>query len=113
MPTQAEKDAYAAQYYGVKESTVEQRANEYAKDCGVWQRKFKSANNRGVPDRIYITPSGVVFFIEYKKPGKSARKQQKLVIDEMRDDYNAKVFVTDDYDEAVSIINDMVAFGEH
>lgn len=113
MPTDAEKAAYAAQHYGVKESTTEQRAIEYAKGCGVWQRKFKSANNRGLPDRIFITPNGAVFFIEFKRPKKKARLQQKLVIDEMRENYNAKVFVTDDIEEARSIINDMVAFGDH
>lgn len=111
MPTQAEKDAYAAQHYGVKESTTEARAIEYAKGCGIWQRKFKSANNRGVPDRIFITPQGVVFFIEFKKPKKKARVQQKLVIDEMRDNYNAQVFITDDIEEARTIIDHMVAFG--
>jgi hypothetical protein len=113
MPTDEQRAAYAAKYYTPKETTVEDRVNEYAKGCGVWQRKFKTANNRGLPDRIYITPSGTVFFIEFKRRGKSARVQQKLVIDEMRDDYKANVFVTDQLDEAKRIIDDMVVFGAH
>lgn len=112
MPTEAEKAAYAAKYYAPKEKSVETGAYEYAKSRGCWHTKFKSANNRGLPDRIFITPDGVVFFIEFKRRKKGARAQQKLVIDEMRD-YNAKVFVTDDLDEAKAIIDDMITFGDH
>lgn len=112
MPTEAERAAYAAKFYKPVETTTEDKANAYAKVLGVWQRKFKSASARGLPDRIYITPDGVVFFIEYKRRGKSARVQQKLVIDEMIEQ-GAKVFVTDDLEEAQEIINNMVTFGEH
>lgn len=110
MPTDAEKAAYAAKHYGTKEADVESKAYDYARSRGCWHSKFKSANNRGVPDRIFITPDGVVFFIEFKKPGKTARKQQRLVIDEMRDN-NGLVYVTDDLTEAKRIINDMIVFG--
>lgn len=112
MPTEAEKAAYSAKFYKPKETSVEDKACAYAKEQGCWHRKFKSANARGLPDRIFITPDGVVFFIEFKRRGKGARVQQKLVIDEMRE-YNAKVFVTDDVDEAKKIIDDMVIFGDH
>lgn len=112
MKTEAEKAAYAAKYYGVKEVDVESKACEYAKARGCWHAKFKSSNNRGVPDRLFITPDGVVFFIEFKKPGKKARKQQRLVIDDMMDN-KAKVFVTDDLQTAKIIIDDMITFGDH
>jgi len=111
MPTDEQRAAYAAKFYKPKETSVEDKACSYAKACGVWHRKFKSASNRGLPDRIFITTSGDVFFIEFKRPGKSARVQQKLVIDEMADEYNAKVFVTDDVNVAKKIIDDMVTFG--
>lgn len=111
MKTEAEKAAYAARFYGQKEVDVETKACEYAKSIGCWHAKFKSSNNRGVPDRLFITPDGVVFFIEFKKPGKKARKQQRLVIDDMTDN-KAKVFVTDDLAQAKSIIYMLVTFGE-
>lgn len=113
MATEAERDAYAAKFYAPKEAAIEGKANAYAKEHGCWHAKFKSSNNRGVPDRIYITPDGVVFFIEFKKPSKrtaKAGKQQELVIDEMRQK-KAKVFVTNDLEEAKEIIGDMVRFG--
>ena len=110
MPTDAEKAAYAAKHYGTKEADVENKAYEYARSRGCWHAKFKSANNRGVPDRIFITPNGAVFFIEFKKPGKKTRKQQRLVIDEMRENM-AQVYVTDDLAEAKRIIDEVVVFG--
>lgn len=112
-PSEEEKAAYAEKHYGKKEVDVETKAYEFAKSIGCWHKKFKSANNRGVPDRIFITPDGVVFFIEFKSPKRKAtpRKLQRLVIDDMLD-HNAKVFVTNDLEEAKKIIEDMVTFGD-
>ena len=58
------------------ESTIETAVSKYAKDRGCYVRKFKSPSNRGVPDRLFITPNGVVFFIEFKAPGKEPTKMQ-------------------------------------
>lgn len=112
MPKSAEeKAAYRAKYYKQSEADIEGKAYDFAKKLGCWHAKFKSANNRGVPDRIFITPDGAVFFIEFKAPRKKASKQQRLVIDDMIDNH-AKVFVTNDLDEAKRIIEDMVTFGD-
>jgi hypothetical protein len=113
MPTEAEKAAYREKYYADKEADVEGKACDHATAIGVWHKKFKSANNRGVPDRIYITKDGVVFFIEFKRPKvKKAKRLQVLVIDEMIA-RGAKVFVTNDLAKAKQIIDDMAMFGEH
>jgi hypothetical protein len=116
MPTEAEKAAYREKFYAQREADVESDACAYAHSLGCWHKKFKSANNRGVPDRIFITPAGVVFFIEFKRPNKKkvakAGKLQKLVIDEMNE-HNAIVFVTNDLAKAKAIIRDMAAFGEY
>lgn len=37
-----------------------------AKGCLTY--KFESPGHRGVPDRIVISPSGIVYFVELKKP---------------------------------------------
>lgn len=112
LDEEARRQAYIDRHYGKKESHIEEKAYHYARSKGCWHTKFKSANNRGVPDRIFITPDGVVFFIEFKAPKKGAKKQQRLVIDEMREN-KAVVFVTNDLDEAKRIVDDMVAFGAH
>ena len=95
----------------MKEVDVETKAYEYAKTLGCWHAKFKGTNNRGLPDRIFITPDGVVFFIEFKHPKvKRPRKLQRLVIDDMVQ-VGAKVFVTNDLAVAKRLILDMVVFG--
>ena len=112
MPTEAEKAAYAAKYYAPKEKSVETLACEYAKSLGFWHTKYKSANNRGLPDRQFKHIDCREFYIEFKKRGKKARAQQRLVIDEMRE-HGFLVFVTDDLGEAKAIIHDMLVFGHH
>lgn len=112
MPTEAERQAYADKHYGLKETDVEGETYKYAKTLGCWHAKFKSANNRGLPDRIFITPDGVVFFIEFKNPKvRKVRKLQGLVIDGMVQS-KARVFVTNDLAVAKRIILDMVVFGD-
>ncbi|MDQ3038778.1 MAG: VRR-NUC domain-containing protein [Pseudomonadota bacterium] len=90
-----------------RERDVEKKTCTYANACGVWHTKFKSANNRGVPDRIFII-HGETFFIEFKKPGKKTRKLQGSVIADMRA-AGAQVLETDNFDEAKKYID---AFAE-
>lgn len=112
MATDAERAAYAAKYYPVTEKSVESGACDYAKSLGFWHTKYKSAQNRGLPDRQFKHVDCREFYIEFKRPGKKARAQQRLVIDDMRD-HGFVVFVTDDLDEAKAIIFDMLTFGAH
>lgn len=51
------------------ESKIEKAVKKYARDKGCWVRKFKSPGNRAAPDDIFLTPWGVIFFIEFKRPG--------------------------------------------
>lgn len=112
-PNEQEKADYAAKHYAVSEAHVETRACEYARSKGCWVAKFKSPVCRGAPDRLFITPSGVVFFIEFKRPTvEKPGKQQKLVIDEIRD-HGGVVFVCNDLSKAKEIIDDMITFGAH
>lgn len=60
-----------------QEAKIETAVCKYAKEQGCYVRKFKSSNQRGVPDRLFITPSGVVFFIEFKAPGKKPSDLQR------------------------------------
>ncbi|MBT9159031.1 MAG: hypothetical protein DDT26_00280 [Dehalococcoidia bacterium] len=82
MPTlqklqEAEAKAKAKKLKAVPlERAVEKPVKDYARSRGFYVRKFKSANNRSVPDGIFATPFGVVFFIEFKRPGKRATPAQ-------------------------------------
>lgn len=59
-----------------KESVIEEKIRKYAISKGCYVRKFTSPSQRSVPDRIIITPYGVVGFLEIKRKGKKPTKQQ-------------------------------------
>lgn len=97
------------------EKDVESPAGAHARKRGMRHYKFKSANNRGVPDRIFmgisLTLVEFVFFIEFKRPGKKkADELQDYVIDEMAR-AGAKIYLTDDLEVAKQIIDDYYQFG--
>jgi hypothetical protein len=112
-PTDAEKAAYAARYYSESEAKVEAAACRYAKSLGYFHRKYKTPEHRGAPDRQFKHKLTREFYIEFKKPTvKKPSKQQRLVIDEMREDYGFIVFVTNDLGVAKRILDEMLMFGE-
>ena len=53
------------------EAKIEKAACDYARRLGCYTRKFKSTSQRGVPDRLFISTTGRVFFIEFKAAGKT------------------------------------------
>ena len=61
-----------------------------AKGCLVY--KFASPNCRGVPDRIVITDTGKVLFVELKTEKGVLSKLQKIQIEKLRA-FGQKVFV--------------------
>jgi len=51
---------------GRPEAKIEEWLNEKVKAMGGVSYKFVSPMNPGVPDRIYLMPGGVVWFVELK-----------------------------------------------
>jgi hypothetical protein len=58
------------------EKEIEKKIGDYAKKHGCKWYKFTSPAHRAVPDRIIITPSGVVGFLEIKRGGEKPRPLQ-------------------------------------
>jgi len=50
----------------MSESQIEKSLSEKVKAAGGLTYKFCSPNNPGVPDRIVITPTGRILFVELK-----------------------------------------------
>ena len=48
------------------EKNLEAKIIKIAKKLGYLTYKFTSPSNKGVPDRIFISPYGHVFFMEFK-----------------------------------------------
>lgn len=66
-----------------QESKIESAVCKYAQSKGCYVRKFSSPSRAGVPDRLFLTPNGLVFFIEFKAPGKRPTALQQREIDEI------------------------------
>ena len=66
-----------------QESLIEKQVATYAIEKGCYVRKFSSPSCAGVPDRFFLTPAGVPFFIEFKRPGQKPTTLQAREIREI------------------------------
>lgn len=61
----------------MKESKLEEWLNDKIRELGGISRKWVSPGNPGVPDRIYVFPGGLIYFVELKTEiGKFSKIQQ-------------------------------------
>jgi hypothetical protein len=77
------------------EKQIETKVCNYAKERGLLVYKFTSPNRMAVPDRMFIRPDGVVFFIEFKREGMTPTPAQDREHNRLRG-HNVNVFVVDD-----------------
>jgi hypothetical protein len=66
------------------EKDIEKRVCDYAKSLGMLCYKFTSPSRRSVPDRMFITKTGTVFFIEFKRAGQKPTPAQEVEIAKIR-----------------------------
>lgn len=86
------------------EKDIEGKVREYALKKGFLAYKFTSPNRRSVPDRLFITPTGVVFFIEFKQAGKKPTPGQAKEHETLRG-HNVAVFVVDNVAQGKFVID--------
>ena len=91
------------------EKDIEKAVYSYGRTLGIDHYKFTSPARAAVPDRMFVTSTGVVFFIEFKKTGKKPTPAQEREIARLRGNKVA-VFVVDNVDQGKWIM-DMVAMG--
>ena len=72
------------------EKDIESKVCDYAKSLGMLCYKFTSPSRRSVPDRMFITKFGVVFFIEFKRLGCKPTPAQEVEIEKI---YRTGVYV--------------------
>lgn len=68
----------------MKESQIEAKLVKMVEERGGMCLKFISPGRRGVPDRIVITPTGHITFVELKTESGKLQPIQKWQIEEMR-----------------------------
>lgn len=89
----------------MRESVIETNNCNYAKGrYGALALKFTSPQRKNVPDRIFLFPMNIHFFIEYKATGKKASEGQKREHKRLRD-RGHHVYVVDDIDQGRKIID--------
>jgi hypothetical protein len=90
------------------EKQIESAVCDYAKSKGFLAYKFTSPNRAAVPDRLFILPSGHMFFVEFKAEGKTPTPAQEREHTRLRQQ-NVQVYVVDNIDQGKDIINSMCA----
>ena len=90
------------------EREIERRLCEMVRKRGGLAYKFLSMEN-GVPDRIFILPGGIVWFVELKTKKGRLSKIQKCQISRLKDN-GANIRVIYGYDDAAAFIEEV--FGD-
>ena len=68
----------------MNEKDVESYLVDGVRKLGGRAYKFTSPGNAGVPDRLVCLPGGLIYFVETKAPGKTERKLQTKVQEQLR-----------------------------
>jgi hypothetical protein len=87
----------------MRESVIEKKVGDYATSKGWLVYKFSSPNTRAVPDKIFMR-DGVVFFIEFKAPGKLPTKLQYANHKRITE-HGVSVFVIDNIEEGIQLVD--------
>jgi hypothetical protein len=89
------------------EKHIESKVCEYARDRACLAYKFTSPARSAVPDRMFISPAGVIWFCEFKREGQKPTPQQDREHTRLRD-YGVKVFVIDNVADGRVMVDMMV-----
>lgn len=87
----------------VREAYVEQAVIRRAKRNGWLVRKMQWIGTDGAPDRFFAK-GGVIILVEFKRPGKDARKDQKEEHDKLRE-VGVHVLVINDVEKGYAIFS--------
>lgn len=87
------------------EKDIERRVCDYAKELKMLVYKFTSPSRRSVPDRMFITELGIVFFIEFKRLGGNLTPAQEVEIEKIRKT-GVRVYVVNNVEHGKEIIRD-------
>ena len=92
------------------EKQIEGKVCDYAKSKGCLCYKFTSPSRRSVPDRLFITPSGKVFFIEFKRAGAHPTEAQAVEIAKLTRQ-GVDVYVCDNVNDGRDQVNYEIGAG--
>lgn len=91
------------------EKVIEKKVCDYARTKGFLVYKFTSPSRRSVPDRLFISPKGFVFFVEFKRKGCKPSPAQQVEIDKI-EAKGVPVFVVDSVGVGEEVVSSMTIF---
>ena len=89
------------------EKQIEAKVCEYAKTKNVLAYKFTSPARAAVPDRLFVTPDGRMFFCEFKREGLKPTPAQEREHTKLRQ-HKVNVFVVDNVEQGKAMVDLMV-----
>lgn len=89
------------------EKEIEAKVCEYAKTKNVLAYKFTSPNRAAVPDRLFVLPTGFMFFCEFKREGQKPTDAQNREHRRLRQ-HHVNVFVIDNVKRGCLMIDLML-----
>ena len=89
------------------EKQIEKNVCDYARSKGCLVYKFTSPQRAAVPDRLFITPEGRHFFIEFKRSGQNPTPAQEREHERLRN-HKALVHVIDNVFYGITVIDEMM-----
>lgn len=92
------------------EKQIEAAVCDYAKERGLLVYKFTSPARSAVPDRLFILPTGKMFFCEFKREGQKPTPAQDREHHRLRG-HKVNVFVVDSVADGKSMVDLMVMMG--
>ena len=91
------------------ERDIEKKVCDYAKDRGCLAYKFTSPSRAAVPDRLFIGPTGHMWFVEFKQEGKKPTPAQERGHHRLREKM-VEVWVIDSVDAGKKMVDGKVQF---
>ena len=89
------------------ERDIEKKVCDYAKDRGYLAYKFTSPSRAAVPDRLFIGPTGHMWFVEFKQGGKKPTPAQEREHHRLRQ-HLVEVWVIDSVESGKEMVDAMV-----
>ena len=86
------------------EKQIEEKVCDYAREKRMLAYKFTSPARAAVPDRLFVTPSGKVFFAEFKRKGQKPTVPQEREHHKLRQN-KAEVWVIDNIESGKEMID--------
>ena len=87
------------------EKEIETKVKEYARNKGWLAYKFTSPGHSFVPDGLFISPKGIVLFMEFKQLGKKPTPGQSREIARIIG-HHTQCFVVDNAERGKEIIDE-------